>query len=65
MSDYDYCEAIERVGRLACDLLDALQPWEMQRQEVRSAATRLTVGLAAIPLPPRPAVSEPEEDAER
>lgn len=42
---------IEYISRLACDLLAALQPWGMQSPEIRSAATRLTVALAALPLP--------------
>ena len=44
-------DRVERIASLACDLLDALQPWQMHSQAVRSAATRLTVGLAALPLP--------------
>lgn len=42
---------LERIASLACDLLTALQPWEMHGPEVRSAAARLTVALAALPLP--------------
>jgi hypothetical protein len=48
MSD---AERLERIVSLACDLLRALQPWTLQASEVRSAATRLTVALAALPLP--------------
>ncbi len=44
-------QRIEGIGALACDLLEATRPWEMQSASVRSAATRLTVALAAIPLP--------------
>lgn len=44
-------ERLERVASLACDLLTAIQPWELLPAEVRSAAVRLTVALAAIPLP--------------
>jgi len=40
----------ERVASLACDLLAAVQPWQLQPAEVRSAAVRLTVALAALPL---------------
>lgn len=38
---------VERIVSLATSLLIALRPWDMQRAEVRSAATRLTVALAA------------------
>ncbi len=44
-------ERLERIGALACDLLDALRPWEVHGAAVRSAAARLTVALAALPLP--------------
>jgi len=44
-------EKLERIAALACDLLAALRPWEFHGQEVRSAAARLTVALAALPLP--------------
>jgi len=44
-------ERLEGIASLACDLLAALQPWGLQPPEVRSAATRLTVALAALPLP--------------
>ncbi len=44
-------ERFESIASLACDLLAALQPWEMHGAAVRSAATRLTVALAAAPLP--------------
>ncbi len=44
---------MERIASLACDLLTALQPWETHGQAVRSAAARLTVALAALPLPER------------
>ena len=44
-------ERLERIASLATDLLVAIQPWQAQRQEVRSAASRLTVALAALPLP--------------
>lgn len=43
--------ALQGVGELACELLAALQPWELQPQEVRTSATRLTVKLASVPLP--------------
>lgn len=42
-------QRIEGVAALACDLLGAVQPWEMQPPQVRSAAVRLTVALAALP----------------
>ena len=44
-------ERLERISALACDLLAALRPWELHGQDVRSAAARLTVALAALPLP--------------
>lgn len=47
-------QRLEGVASLACDLLSALQPWGMQPPEVRSAATRLTLALAALPLPEVP-----------
>ena len=46
-------ERIEQISSLACDLLTALQPWEAHGSDVRSAAARLTVALAALPLPDR------------
>ncbi len=48
-------EKVEQLAYLATDLLSALQPWQMQSPEVRSAAVRLTVALAALPLPERAA----------
>ena len=45
-------DRIERLGSLAMDLLGALQPWELHGAAVRSAAARLTVAFAAVPLPP-------------
>jgi hypothetical protein len=44
-------DRLERIATLACDLLTALQPWEVHGPSVRSAAARLTVALAALPLP--------------
>lgn len=44
-------DALERTASLACYLLNALQPWGLQSPEVRSAATRLTVSLAALTPP--------------
>lgn len=44
-------DPVEQIAALATDLLVALQPWAMQRPEIRSAAVRLTVALAALPLP--------------
>ena len=43
-------QRLEAIASLACDLLAALQPWAFHSPEVRSAATRLTVAVAAIPL---------------
>lgn len=34
---------------LVCDLLTALQPWELHGPSVRSAAARITLALAAVP----------------
>lgn len=42
-------ERLEHIGAIACDLLTALQPWALQTQDVRSACTRLTVAIAAVP----------------
>lgn len=36
----------EGVAALACELLDALKPWQEQNAAVRTAATRLTIALA-------------------
>ena len=44
-------ERIEQIGKLGSDLLLALTPWDFHGDAVRSAAARLTVALAAIPLP--------------
>ena len=46
-------DALEGTASLACDLLASLQPWGIHEPGVRSAATRLTVALAALPLPER------------
>lgn len=43
-------EQIEGIASLACDLLDALKPWDMHGAAVRSAAARLTLALASLPL---------------
>lgn len=53
-------ERIEYIARLAGDLLLALQPWQLQPPSVRSAATRLTVALAALPLPERIGTTTPK-----
>lgn len=50
-------QRLEAIDRLAVELLLALQPWAQQRPEVRSAATRLTVALAA-----NPHAAQPRED---
>ena len=42
-------QRLDAIAGLSCELLAALQPWALHRPEVRSAATRLTVALAAIP----------------
>lgn len=44
-------QRVEAIASLATDLLIALRPWELQPADVRSAATRLTVAIAALPLP--------------
>ena len=41
-----------RVGRAACDLLEALRPWDFQRPTVRRHCAELTLALAVFPLPP-------------
>lgn len=55
-------ERLERIASLACDLLDALTPWEMHGAVVRSAAARLTVALAALPLPAALAAADTSEE---
>lgn len=42
-------ERLTYIGGIACELLAALRPWESHGQDVRSAAARLTVALAAVP----------------
>lgn len=42
---------IESLGALACELLEALRPWDVHGARVKSAATALTLALAAIPPP--------------
>jgi len=56
-------ERIEEIGAIATHLLVALQPWAMLPAEARLAAVRLTVALAAVPLPLPAGVVEPPGEA--
>ncbi len=42
-------DTLAEAAGIACELLEALQPWSMCSAEVRSAAVRLTVKLASLP----------------